>query len=44
LEPKNKQILELTVTIERTMLASEKFISGMVKIHGKHLASTHGVT
>ncbi|WP_458719105.1 hypothetical protein [Candidatus Nitrosocosmicus sp. R] len=44
MEPKNKQILALTLSIESTMLAVEKFISCMVKIHGKHLVSTDGVT
>ncbi len=32
IEPKNKQILALTISIERNMLIAEKFISGLVKI------------
>ena len=44
IEPKNKQILALTISIERNMLIAEKFISDLVKIHGKHSVSTDGGT
>ncbi len=44
IEPKNKHILALTISIERDMLIAEKFISGMVRIHGKNPVSTDGGT
>ena len=36
IEPKNRQILALTISKERNMLIAERFLSGLVKIHGKH--------
>lgn len=44
IEPKNNQILALTISKERNMLIVEKFISGLVKIHGKYSVSTDGGT
>ena len=44
IEPKNKHILAPTISIERDMLIAEKFISGMVRIHGKNPVSTDGGT
>lgn len=44
IEPKNKQILALNISKERNMLIAERFISGLVKIHGKHPVSTDGGT
>lgn len=44
IEPKNKQILALSIFIERNMFVAEKFISGLVKIYGKHMVSTDGGT
>jgi putative transposase len=43
-EPKNKQILALTISMERNMLVAERFIAGLVKAHGKHPVSTDGGT
>ena len=37
IEPENRQILALNISKERrNMLIAERFISGLVKIHGKH--------
>ena len=44
IEPKNKEILALTISKERNMLIAERFLSGVVKIHGKHPVSTDGGT
>ena len=44
MEPKNKQILALTISMERNMLIAERFISGLVRIHWKHPVSTDGGT
>jgi putative transposase len=44
IEPQNRQILAVTVTRERNMLRAERFISSIVKIHGKHPVSTDGGT
>lgn len=44
IEPENRQILAVTVSKERNMLIAEKFISKIVKIHGKHPVSTDGGT
>jgi putative transposase len=44
IEPKNSQILALSISKERNMLIAEKFLSGLVKIHGKHPVSTDGGT
>ena len=35
METKNKQILALSISIERNMLIAEKFISSLVKILGQ---------
>ncbi len=44
IEPENRQILALSISKERNMLIAERFISGVVKIHGKHPVSTDGGT
>ncbi len=44
IEPKNKEILALNISKERNMLIAERFISGLVQIHGKHPVSTDGGT
>jgi putative transposase len=44
IEPGNKQILALTISKEINMLVAERFLSGIVKIHGKHPVSTDGGT
>jgi putative transposase len=44
IEPENRQILAVTVSRERNILIAERFISRIVKIHGKHTISTDGNT
>jgi putative transposase len=44
IEPKNRRILALNISKERNMLIAEKFLSGLVKVHGKHSVSTDGGT
>ena len=44
IEPKNRQILALSISKERNMLVAERFLSGLVKIHGRHSVSTDGGT
>jgi putative transposase len=40
IESENRQILSLSISKERNMLIAERFLSGVVKIHGKHPVST----
>ena len=44
IEPENRLILSLSISKERNMLIAERFLSGLVKIHGKHPISTDGGT
>jgi putative transposase len=44
IEPENKQILALSISKERNMFVAERFLSGLVEIHGKHPVSTDGGT
>ena len=44
IEPKDRRILALTISKERSMLVAERFIFGLVKAHGKHPVSTDGGT
>jgi len=44
IEPENRLILALSISKERNMLIAERFLSGLVKIHGKHSISTDGGT
>ena len=44
IEPENMQILALTISKERNMFVAERFLSGLIKIHGKHAISTDGGT
>ncbi|MDP9015420.1 MAG: DDE-type integrase/transposase/recombinase [Thermoproteota archaeon] len=44
IEPSNKEILALSISKERNMFVAERFLSGLVKIHGKHSVSTDGGT
>ena len=44
IEPENKQILALTISKERNMFVAERFLSSLVKVHGKHPVSTDGGT
>src|SRR5215210_4027129 len=42
IEPKNKEIIGITISKERNMFIAERFISGLIKIHGPHPVSTDG--
>ena len=44
IEPKDRRILALTISKERNMFVAEGFIAGLVKVHGRHPASTDGGT
>ena len=44
IEPENRQILALSISKERNMFVAERFLSDLVKIHGKHPVSTDGGT
>ncbi len=44
IEPKNRQILALSISKERNMFVAERFIGGLVKRHGQHPISTDGGT
>lgn len=44
IEPENRQILAQNITQDRNMLVAERFLSGVVKIHGNHPVSTDGGT
>ncbi len=44
IEPQNRQILALSISKERNMLIAERFLSDLVKSHGKHPISTDGGT
>lgn len=44
IEPENRQILALTMSKERNMFVAERFLDGLIKIHGKHCVSTDGGT
>jgi putative transposase len=44
IEAENREILAVTVSKERNMLIAERFITRIVKIHGKHPVPTDGGT
>jgi putative transposase len=44
IEPENRQILALSVSLERNMLMAERFPSNVVIHYGKHPVSTDGGT
>lgn len=44
IEPMNKQILQVDISFERTMLVSEQFIASLINRYGKHPVSTDGGT
>ena len=44
IEPENRQILALYVSLERNMLIAERFLSNVVRHYGKHPVSTDGGT
>lgn len=41
-EPENSQIIALSISKERNMFVTERFIDGLVKVYGKHSVSTDG--
>ena len=44
IEPKNREILALTISKERNMFIAERFLSGVVRYYGIHPVSTDGGT
>jgi putative transposase len=44
IEPKNKQILQIDISFEKTMLVSERFIVSLINTYGKYPVSTNGGT
>ena len=40
IEPENRQILALSLSKERNMFVAEGYLSGLVKVYGKHPVST----
>ena len=44
IEPKNREILALTISKERNMFIVERFLSGVVRYYGIHPVSTDGGT
>ena len=44
IEQKNKKNLAPSISKERNMFVTEKFIAGLIKAHGKHAVSTDGGT
>jgi len=44
IEPKDKQILAISISKERNTFVAERFMSGLVRIHGRHPVSTDGGT
>ncbi len=44
IEPENRQILSLSISKERNMFVAERYLSSLVKVHGKHPVSTDGGT
>src|SRR6478609_10734023 len=44
IEPKDKEILSITISKERNMFVAERFLSHIVKEYGQHSISTDGGT
>ena len=44
IEPENRQVLAQKISQERNTFVAERFMSDLVKIHGKHPVSTDGGT
>jgi putative transposase len=40
IEPKDKEILSITISKERNMFVAERFLSNLLKKYGKHPIST----
>ena len=43
IEPHDKEILGIMISRERNMFIAERFISGLINIHGPHPVSTKDV-
>jgi putative transposase len=44
IEPRNKMILGIRISIERSILVAEQFIQSLIRKYGRHNISTDGVT
>ena len=44
IEPENRQILSPSISKRRNMFVVERYLSGLIKVHGKHSVSTDGGT
>ena len=44
IEPKDKEILSITISKERNMFVAERFLSKVIEEYGKHPVSTDGGT
>lgn len=44
IEPIGGRILAMSISKERNMFVDERFIAGLVRVHGKHTVSTDGGT
>ena len=44
IEPRNKMILGIRISLERNMLVAEQFIQSLIRKYGKHNISTDGGT
>jgi putative transposase len=44
IDPKDKEILSISISKERNMFVAERFLSNLIKDYGKHLVSTDGGT
>jgi putative transposase len=44
IEPRDKMILGIRISIERSMLVAEQFIKSLIRKYGKHNISTYGGT
>ena len=44
IEPKDRQVLALSISKERNMFVAERFIAGLARTHGNHPVSTDGGT
>jgi putative transposase len=42
IEPKDRRILALNISKESSMFVAERFLPGLVGVHGKHPVSTDG--
>jgi putative transposase len=42
IEPKSKSILDMSISLERSILVAEQFLQELIKKYGKNLVSTDG--